>query len=85
MNLYIRKTDIDLVRRAALYMSLNEKSRTEIHYLYKMSAKVTVHLCDITNQITQLKSDVRVLMTTRSDCERVVESESYKEVTCELM
>ena len=50
-----------------------------------MSAKVTVCLCDVANQTIQLKSDVRVSMTTRSSCERVVKSELYKEVTCELV
>ena len=64
MNLYIRKTDINLTRRAALCMSLNEESRTEIHHLYKVSARVTVCLCDVANQTTQLKSDVRVLIVT---------------------
>ena len=85
MNLCTRKTDIDLVRRAALCVSLNEKSRTEIHYLHEMSAKITVCLYDIANQATQLKLDIRVLMITRSDCKRVVKSESYKEVTCKLV
>ena len=85
MNLHIRKTDIDLARRAASCVSLNEESRTEIHHLYKMSTKITVCLCDVTNQTTQLKSDIRVLMITRSDCKRVVKSESYKEVTYELV
>ena len=73
MNLCTRKTDVDLVKRAASCVSLNEESRTEIHYSYKVSAKINVHLCDIANQTTQLKSDVRVLMITRSDCERVIE------------
>ena len=85
MNLCTRKTDVDLVKRAALCVSLNERSRTEIHHLYEVSAKVTVCLCDVANQATQLKSDIRVLMTTRSGCERVIKSESYKEVTCELV
>ena len=85
MNLYTRKTDVDLVRRAALCMSLNKRSRTEIHYLYEVSAKVTAHLCDIVKQATQLKSDVRVSMATRSGCERVVKPELYKEVTWELV
>ena len=85
MNLHMRKTDVDLVRRAALCVSLNKGSRTEIHCLYEASTKITPHLCNIANQITQLKSDVRVSMITRSDCKRVVESESYKEVTCELV
>ena len=85
MNLCMRKTDVDLARRAALCVSLNERSRTEIHHLYEVSAKITAHLCDIVNQATQLKSDVRVLMITRSNCKRVVESKLYKEVTCELV
>ena len=85
MNLYTRKTDVDLARRAALCVSLNERSRTEIYCSCEVSTKITAHLCDIANQITQLKSDVRVLMITKSDCKRVFKSESYKEVTCELM
>ena len=85
INLCTRKTDVDLARRAALCVSSNEESRTEIHCLYEVSAKVTVCLCSVANQVTQLKSDIRVLIVTRSDCKRVVESESYKEVTCELV
>ena len=85
MNLYTRKTDIDLARRAALCISLNEWSRTEIHHLYKTSAKVTVSLCDVANQTTQLKSDVKVSMITKSDCKRVIEPKLYEEVTCELV
>ena len=80
MNLYMRKTDIDITRRAASCVSLNEGSRTEIQYLYEVSAKVTACLCDVINQATQLKSDVRVSMITRSHCERVIKSKSYKEV-----
>ena len=76
----MRKTDVDLARRVALCMSLNKKSRTMIHYLYEVSTKVTACLCDVANQATQLKSDVRVLMITRSGCERVFKSKSYKEV-----
>ena len=85
MNLYMRKKDVNLVKRAALCVSLNEESRTKIYHSYKMSAKTTVHLCDIVNHATQLKSDVRVLMITRSSCKRVVKSKSYKEVTHELV
>ena len=85
INLCMRKTDVDLARRAALCVSLNEESRTEIYHLYKVSAKVTVCLCDVANQTTQLKSDVRVLITTKSGCERVVKSKLYKEFTCELV
>ena len=80
MNLCMRKTDVNLARRTTLCMSLNERSRTEIFHLYEVSAKVTVHLCDVANQTTQLKSDVRVSMITKSDCERVVKSKLYKEV-----
>ena len=81
MNLHMRKTDVNLVRRAVSCVSLNEKSRTEIYYLYKISTKITVCLCDVANQTTQLKSHVRVLMITRSSCERVIKSKLYKEVT----
>ena len=49
MNLCMRKTDINLTRRAASCMSLNKKLRTEIYCLYEMSAKVTACLCDIAN------------------------------------
>ena len=81
----MRKTDVDLVRRAASCVSSNKESRTEIYHLYKVSAKITACLCDVANQTTQLKSDVRVSMITRSGCERVVKSESHKEVTQELV
>ena len=81
MNLHTIKTDVDLARRAASCISLNKRSRTEIHHLYKVSTKIIVFLCDVVNQTTQLKSDVRVSMITRSDFERVLKSESYKEVT----
>ena len=47
MNLHVRKTDVDLVRRAALCVSLNVRLRTEIHHSYKVSAKVTACLCDV--------------------------------------
>ena len=85
INLHIRKTDVDLARRTTLCVSSIEESRTEIHHLYKMSAKITACLCDVANQATQLKSDIRVSMITRSDCKRVVKSKSYKEVTHELV
>ena len=85
MNLYTRKTDVDLARRAASCMSLNKRSRTEIYHLYEVSTKIIVFLFDVINQTTQLKSDVRVSMITRSDCERVIKSKSYKEVTHELI
>ena len=85
MNLCMRKTDVDLVRRAALCMSLNKGSGTEIHHLYEVSTKITACLCDVANQTTQLKSDVRVSMITRSDCKRVVKFKLYKEVTWELV
>ena len=52
MNLHTRKTNVDLTRRAALCVSLNKRSRTEIHHSYKVSAKVTVCLCDVANQTT---------------------------------
>ena len=81
----MRKTDVDLVRRAASCVSSNKESRSEIHHLYKVSAKVTACLHNVANQATQLKSDIRVSMTTRSGCERVVKSESHKEVTQELV
>ena len=81
MNLYTRKTDVDLARRAALCVSLNKRSRTEIYHSCEMSTKITVCLCDIANQATQLKSDIRVLIITRSDYKRVVKSKLYKEVT----
>ena len=80
MNLYMRKIDVDLVRRATLCVSLNKKSRTEIYYLHKVSAKITAHLYNVANQTIQLKSDIRVLIITRSGCERVVKSDIYKEV-----
>ena len=80
INLHIRKINVDLAKRAALCMSSNEESRTEIHCSYEVSTKLTAHLCDIVNQTTQLKSDVRVLIITRSDCERVNKSKLYKEV-----
>ena len=49
MNLCIRKTDVNLVRRTTSCVSLNEGSRTEIHCLYEVSAKITAHLCDVAN------------------------------------
>ena len=66
-------------------MSLNKRLRTEIYYLYKISAKITVCLCSLANQTTQLKSDIKVLIVTKSNCKRVVKSKLYKEVTCELV
>ena len=41
MNLYIRKTNVDLARRAASCMSLNEEARANIYHSYKISTKVT--------------------------------------------
>ena len=85
MNLYMRKIDVDLVRRAALCVSLNKRSRTEIYFSYKVSTKITACLCDIVNQATQLKLDIRVLITTKSGCKRVVKTKLYKEVTHKLV
>ena len=45
----MRKTDVNLVRRAASCMSLNEKLKIEIYHLYETSAKVTACLCDVVN------------------------------------
>ena len=74
MNLYIRKININIVRRVTFCVSLNRVLSTEIYHLYKVSTNKNENLCNVTDQVTQLKSDVKHLIITRSDIRIIIRS-----------
>ena len=81
----MRKTDIDIARRAALCVSLNKVSSTKIHYLYKVSANKTVCMCNITDQMTQLNLDIKYLIVTKSNYKNAVAAKLYNNVVTDLV
>ena len=81
----MRKIDVDIARRVTLCVSFNEMSSIKIYHLYKVSANKTAHLCDVTDQITQLKSDVKCLMITKSDYKNAITAKSYNNIVINLI
>ena len=57
---------------------------TKIYYLYKVSTNKTMYLCDITDQMTQLKSDIKCLIITRSDSRMITRSDYKNAVAAKL-